>query len=405
MSVERGKLLFQQSRYDLAEAELRQAIGQEPEHRYARALLALTLMLRGKLKEATSEAQEAIHIAPDYAFAHYALAKTWYARNDYDKSRDTILEAIRLDPNSSDYRFHLAAIHFDEQRFSDALQVAEDGLELDPEDPDCANLRVRALVKLGRGGEAAEVIDATLARDPENAATHANKGWALLHEGNADEALPYFKESLRLNPHLDWARQGIVEAMKARNPVYGMMLRYFLWMSTLSPRTRWWVLFGGYFVSRITGLLALWLLFVLFTWIAEPLFNLILRLDRFGRQALSREQIVESNWIGAGLALSVLSVVVYVVFKQDAALVSAIVFGLLVVPVAGVFHAPLGWPRMVMLAYTGFTALLGLVSVFTVTFGPEFEKNPWAAAFVAFVVFAIFSGWAANYLGTRRVKR
>jgi hypothetical protein len=260
-------------------------------------------------------------------------------------------------------------------------------------------------VKLGRGGEAGEAIDTALARDPENAATHANKGWALLHEGKADEALPYFKESLRLKPNLDWARQGIVEAMKARNPVYGMMLRYFLWMSTLSSRARWGVLVGGYFFSRITGLLALWLLFVLFTWIAEPFFNLLLRLNRFGRQALSREQIVESNWIGTVMLLSVLSVVGYVVSKQDAALVSAIVFGLLTVPLAGVFHAPIGWPRMVMSAYTGLTALLGLVSVFTVTFGPEFEKNPYAAAFIAFVLFAIFSGWAANYLGTRRVKR
>ena len=405
MSIERAQLLYQQSRYDLAEAELRQALGEDPGHPYGHALLALTLVLRNEMKEATKEAQEAIHLAPDYAFAHYALAKVWYQRDHFDESRTAIEEAIRLDPEDAHYRFLLGAIHFDERRWSEALQSAEEGLQLDAEHASCTNLRAMALVKLGRGGEAGDAIDAALARDPENAATHANQGWALLHEGKADEALPHFKESLRLNPNSAWAREGIVEALKARNPVYALMLRYFLWMSKLTRQQQWGVIFGGYFVSRLLGLMPLWALFVLMTWTAEPLFNLVLRLNRFGRLALSRAQIVESNWIGAVMLLAALSVVAYVVSKQNQALVAAIVFGLLIIPVAGVFRTSLGWPRTVMLAYTGLTALLGLTSVFTVTFGPDFENDPRSAIFVTFVVLSVFSGWVTNYLITRRVKK
>ena len=153
-------------------------------------------------------------------------------------------------------------------------------------------------------------------------------------------------------------------------------------------------------------MLILWLLFVLLTWVAEPFFNLLLRLNRFGRLALSREQIVESNWIGAVMLLAVLSVVGYVVSRRDQALVSAIVFGLLSVPVAGIFHTPLGWPRTMMSTYTGLTALLGLTSVFTVSFGPNFEDDPRGAGLlVMFVVLTLLSGWVANSLATRRVKR
>ena len=405
MSIERAQLLYEQSRWDLAAAELRQALSQDPEDSYGHALLALTLLKLNETKEATKEAQEAIHLAPDFAFAHYALAKVWYDRDHIDASRAAITEAIRLEPENPDYRFLLGAIHYDDKRWNEALQSAEDGLQFEAEHASCTNLRAMALVKLGRGAEAGDTIDAALARDPENAATHANQGWALLHEGKAAEALAHFKESLRLSPHFEWARQGIVEALKARNPVYAQMLRGALWMSTLTPRARWGVLVLGYFISRLTGLMILWLLFVLLTWIAEPFFNLVLRLDRFGRLALSREQIVESNWIGVMLLVAVLSIVGYVVSKQVALGVSAIVFGLLLMPVAGVFRAPLGWPRTAMSVYAGLTAIIGLTFVFTVSLDPDFRDDPRSLILVVFVLLALLSGWVANGLSTQRVKR
>src|SRR5688500_16372498 len=72
MSIERGLLLYQQSRYEMAEAELRQALGVEPNDAYAHALLALCLIERKQADDATAEAQQAIHLAPDMPFAHYA---------------------------------------------------------------------------------------------------------------------------------------------------------------------------------------------------------------------------------------------------------------------------------------------------------------------------------------------
>jgi tetratricopeptide (TPR) repeat protein len=405
VTIERGQLLYQQSRYDLAETELRQALSQDPGHAYGHSLLALTLLQRKQLKEATKEAQEAIHLAPDYAFAHYALAKVWYNRHHYDVSRTAIDEAIRLDPENADYRFLLGAIHYDEKRWKEALQSAEEGLQLDAENASCANLRAMALVKLRRGAEAGDVIGSALARDPENAATHANQGWALLHEGKWAEALPYFKESLRLNPNSEWARKGIVEALKARNPVYAPILRGVLWMSTLSPRARFGVFAAGYLLSRMTGLMILWLVFILLTWITGPFFNLLLRLDRFGRLALSREQIVESNWIGAVLLLGALSEFIYLVARQDHAQVAALVFVLLLFPIAGVFRTPLGWTRTVMLVYSGLTALLGLTSIAFVSFGPDFAGDPLVLLFLAFVILAVLSALIANALIARGLKR
>ena len=405
MSVNRAQLLYQQARYDLAETELRHALSLNPQDPYGHALLALTLMHRKQLKEATTEAQQAIHVDPDYAYAHYALAKVWYERDNAKESRSAIEEAIRLDAENADYRFLLGAIHYDEKRWNEALQCAEEGLQFDAENGSCANLRAMALVKLGRRADAGKTIKATLAHNPENAAAHANMGWALLHEGKGAEALDHFKESLRLNPNFEWARQGIVEALKARNRMYATLLRGVLWMSTLSPRERTGLYIGGYLISRVTGLMLLWLIAILLTWIARPFFNLLLRLDRFGRLALSPEQIVESNWVGALLLTAVLSLLGYFVFSQDPPLVAAIVFGLLSVPVAAAFRIRPGWPRTAMMVYIGLMVILGLPSIFLVKFGPDFVGDPRGIAFAFFLLMAFLSGLIANALIARSVKR
>ena len=50
MTIERAQLLYEQSRWDLAAAELRQALGQDPEHAGGHALLALTLLKLNETK-------------------------------------------------------------------------------------------------------------------------------------------------------------------------------------------------------------------------------------------------------------------------------------------------------------------------------------------------------------------
>ena len=116
--------------------------------------------------------------------------------------------------------------------------------------PIAPNLRAMALVNLGRKREAAEAMRGTLAKDPQNAFSHANQGWTLLHQGDHAQGLEHFREALRIDPELDWAAAGTVEALKARHLLYRLMLRYFLWMSRLGGRARWGVILGVLFASR-----------------------------------------------------------------------------------------------------------------------------------------------------------
>ena len=67
--LQRARLLLEQTRYDLAEQELRQALVLEPNDAVAHALLAFCLVHQDKYAEASQESEAAIHLAPDEPFA------------------------------------------------------------------------------------------------------------------------------------------------------------------------------------------------------------------------------------------------------------------------------------------------------------------------------------------------
>jgi tetratricopeptide (TPR) repeat protein len=242
----------------------------------------------------------------------------------------------------------------------------------------CANLRGSALVHLGRREEAAETLYGALGRDPENSHTHANQGWTLLHRGDRQGALSHFREALRLDPENDWPRDGLVEAMKAGNPLYAAMLRYFLWMQRLSHPVRWGVILGGIFGFRVlrtaarlnpglkpylVPLMVLYGIFVLLSWTAPQLFNSLMLLSRDGRQVLSEEQRESGQWVGGGFVLAALAGIAALVVGEWWTVSAAILATLALIPLASTFRGPRGRPTRAMSIFTGVVYALSALSV------------------------------------------
>jgi tetratricopeptide (TPR) repeat protein len=377
-AAQRALVLQQQGRYADAEREWRQVLGWDPHDARAHAMLALCLTERKAYAEASYEADAAVGLLPDEPFAHYVRGRVLYDRNEYDQAAEAVGQAIRLEAFDPAYFWLLAAIRFEQRRWSEALAAAEEGLKADPEHAGCTNLRAMALVKLGRRDEAGAAIDAALARDPDNAVTHANQGWTLLHRGEPRKALDHFREALRINPGLEWARQGMVEALKAQNFIYRWMLMYFLWMGRLSRRAQWGIIIGGYVgyralfeAARQNSKLApyLWPVvgayaaFVLMTWLADPLFNLMLRLSRFGRLVLSRTQAMAANVVGLLLAGALAAAGAWL-WRGDPRLgILAIVLGAMMLPTSAAFNTQTGWPRLVMALTAAALGVFGLAAV------------------------------------------
>lgn len=75
LHLQRGTLLYQQTRYAAAEEEFRLAVGLAPDTPEPHAMLALALVQQERWEDATTEARAAIGRAPDWGFAHYVHAK------------------------------------------------------------------------------------------------------------------------------------------------------------------------------------------------------------------------------------------------------------------------------------------------------------------------------------------
>jgi Flp pilus assembly protein TadD len=349
----RAQLLLEQSRYDLAERELRAGLAESPQDPHAHAMLAVCLTKQRRWAEATNAAGEAIRLAPDWSYPYHVMASVLATRGRLDEAEQALGAAIRIDPDDADHFSLLAAVRIERGAWRPALEAAERALALDAEDTTAANMRAVALVNLGRKADAGVALGTNLAREPDNAWTHAHQGQAMLHAGNHRAALVAFQEALRLDPTMDLARWGVLTALKARNPVYGLLLRYSLWMSRVSAKVGWAVILGAFLVAQFLGPYAwIYLVIVLVTWTADPVANLILRLHPYGRLLLDREQITSSNWFGACLLAA------GALLAGGVALGGAALWGggfgllLLTMPLSAIWRCDEGWPRVAMTTWT-----------------------------------------------------
>ena len=431
MSLDRGLLLYEQSRYDLAETELRRLVIQNPQDPEAHRLLASALSGAEKYHAALQEAREAVRLGPDDADACHTLAAAHFHLDQHREAEAALPGAMELDPQQPHHYGLLAGIRAKQDKWAQCLAAAEEGLALDPEHADCTGFRTMALTRLGRHEQAREALEGALARDPENEITHCHQGWSLLHQGKGAEALGHFREALRIDPRYEYARHGLIEAMKARNPVYAQILRALLWASRWPPSAQWAFAIGYIVVMRTldaavagnpvlkAGVTVLRFLFALL-WIvsisANPLFTLALRFSREGRRVLDADQRAASNVHAALLAGVVLSfasaALPYVRIAQ--ATMSALVCGFLIMVAAEVYTTPRGAARRWMKAYAVALGLLGLLGVWApqlllvlvLVLGWDLPSvgvlktmlRLWIIAPVVFLVGALASDWVSKKL-------
>jgi tetratricopeptide (TPR) repeat protein len=403
----RAELLLAQSRPADAEKEAGLALAQNPGDPLALTLLARALVDQNRETEALAPADAAVAAAPDWAFVYHVRAYVLLRLGRPKEALPAVEQALRLSPDADEFHAQRAAVRLALRDWAGALADTEAALRLNAANVFAQNLRATALTRLGRADEADAVGARTLEQAPEDAYSHATQGWTQLHRGDARRAQEHFREALRLRPDFESAREGMLEALKARNPVYRGMLSYFLWMGRQSERVQWAFVIVTFFGQRLVHGLAesqpklgavLWPLLVLFyvfvylTWTAVPMFNLLLRLDRHGRYVLSRRERAATNWFAGSLALIAVAVAWWVAAPHFASREALIVAAVLSVCVAATVTKAgprgrkiLGWATATLaalafgtfgLAFAGGAGAGELLALFFVGFlGFQFASN------------------------------
>jgi hypothetical protein len=191
------------------------------------------------------------------------------------------------------------------------------------------------------------------------------------------------------------------------------MLRYFLFMARLDRRVQLGIVIGLYLAYRglfavseqnpgmrpfVLPLLIAYGIFALLTWLAYPLFNLLLRLDRFGRYALSTDQRHGATLLGIWLLATALLAGIGWYERSTLLLLVSLVLGLSCLPSSAIFRCPNGWPRLVMAAYTLAIAAIGLIALLV----PTQDGND--NLFTLFCYGILASTFVAGWLTQARVK-
>lgn len=307
----RADLLLGQGRFEMAIEEYRQALSSDPTNARVHIRLATALLRAGRWNEALRSADVALQSEPNDPEVFWTRALIFLDRGMLKEAESAIRRAIELEPDDAQNHGLLARILYERNLHAEANAATAEGLALDAGDDLCLTYRARSLAALGRHEESAPISEELLREDPLDSWNHCLRGEELLLQGKPDEARIHFLESLRLSPGNEAARAGFATALKARSPLFGSMLALFVWTERFKARYIWGALIvlfvgmrmGDRLVAQHPALGVGWEIFkaaffgaFILMFLANPMFDLILRFDKEGRFVLSDDEKRATNW-------------------------------------------------------------------------------------------------------------
>ncbi|SEB35280.1 Tetratricopeptide repeat-containing protein [Tenacibaculum sp. MAR_2009_124] len=289
-NYERGIQLYELNRFTDASKKFQEALQETPDDFYSMYYLSLCYYHLNNLSQMKTTSEALISNFPDRSESHYLASIYHLTNNHVEKAHHFITNSISINPYEATYFGHKSLIEISKKQFTLALNTSNKGLNIDPKNKICLNARTKALTKLDKKEEAFETIKNTLQDNPDDDFTHANAGWVNLELDNHKKAQIHFKESLKHDPENEYAREGMLESIKAQNSIYRYFLKYSFWMQKKSSKYRWGIFIGLYLIYRVSlnlsenaGLtfivpiiIFIYFSFVLGTWIITPISNAIL---------------------------------------------------------------------------------------------------------------------------------
>jgi tetratricopeptide (TPR) repeat protein len=289
-ALQRGQVLLDLGRAREAETQFRTALAAEPNDATLHALLAQALLRQERYDQAEETSRSALAADPEHVLALSTLAASLAGQERYPEARDVVQRGLALAPEIAGLHFQEASLLLALKRPGDALDSVERGRRLDPESSAGAAAQAGVLFQLRRYNEADAAVDEALRLDPENPDAHRIQGMLALRRGGGSSAVRAHRAALRLDPTDDSSREGLSVALKSRNPLYGLLLRYGMWLDGLPNGLRVLMLLLPFLLTRLlrpfdgqtwaTVLLIVVVAFVVLSWTIEPLMNCVLLLGR-----------------------------------------------------------------------------------------------------------------------------
>jgi len=416
----RAQMLRQHRRHDEAVAMLMAHLSQHPDDPGAFIELALNRMeIPGAKVQALEDARRATGLLPEDSFPQ-ALQSRILSALDREKEALPLAEsAIELDPEDT-YSWNSKTLALcGLQRWKEAEDCAKHALSIDPDDETASNLLAHVLRLQNKLDESEHETRRRLARDPDNAFSFANAGWAALQRHQPKDAENFFKEALRLDPEMKYAKDGLKESYRARSAFYRLFLRWAFMMQRFNEQHRTFILIGlviGFRIIRgiaaaihpvlAVAVILIYYIFLFGTWLSSGIANLLILKDPVARMSLDRSEKVEGVVIGflflGGLAILIGGVATGILPLAAAGgtlMITAI-------PASMVFTNESGKGRMVFGACMVAVLALGSYVAWDLATHPKQDLGEGRSGFAFFLVVLIAMGttWLSMVPSLRQAK-
>ncbi|WP_456440684.1 tetratricopeptide repeat protein [Psychroserpens sp.] len=403
-NLERGVQLFEIGRYQDAIPYFQSAISEEIDDFTAKFLLANCFFQTDCIDKSYTLILELRATHPNDPDVYFLLSQIYLHRENSKEALININKAIEIDPYNENYFGQKAYVLLNKKKYTEALDFANEGLRVNAKNTFCLNARTTALTKLNRKDEVSDTISDLLNENPENAYSHANAGWSYLENNNTPKALTHFKEALSLNPNLEYARSGMSTAVKSKNKIYNLYLRYAFWIGNKSEKNQWIFIIGIYLAYRFsikilsaTGmtylaipLIILYLLFALGSWIMDPLSNMILMFDTYGKYLLDKKEKLSGQVMFSLLSASLVMLICSIITKNEAFTILSLTFLAAILPLTIGVASDKRNSRLINLAY-------GLIMIFIAIIGIVVGYPLSSIGIVVGVMFVGYT-WIGNFI-------
>ena len=321
--LDHGLLLQDQGKLEEAESCFLGVLAREPENDFVYSRLALCRMSQsGRKRDALQSIDEAIRLRADESYYHSIRSLILGDLHRGKEALEAADRALALSPHDAIAYVAKASAYCDLQRWADAENWALQALAIDSDNVMAANILTHALRLQGKADQNAIAVDQLLANDPESSLSHVNAGWAALQRHDNSKAEEHFLEALRLDPDCEVAREGLLEAFKARSWFYRVYLSYCFAMQRFTGGKQWAIIIGLYLAYRFLAaslknvspilwgaVVFLWLGFVMWVWLAPGIGNFLVLLDSSARHALKKGEKLLGIAVGGGLLLGIIFLV------------------------------------------------------------------------------------------------
>jgi tetratricopeptide (TPR) repeat protein len=287
----------------MAEREFRAALAEEPQHASAHRMLALSLLYQSKFQDALVSAQEAARLDPQNAHSHYIISLILDDLKQYREAERAIDAAKKLAPSVATYHTHDAFLALQQGLYKEAIDKAKLALSLDPFNDQAVRVLALSTINDGDAKGAIEIAEQALKIAADSEHSHALMAAILKRDKkNFAKALHHYRESLRINPNFAWAREGYMEMLSSRNPMYEFILGI-IWFAK-APR----IVIGHPYAMGAS--LLVWMIVAVagavLSQVSNHLLTMYMRFDPLAVEALEHAEIRQSNILAAWIVATML---------------------------------------------------------------------------------------------------